>query len=532
MTNVNGCQDLTLLEEVKTSHRDDGQGGGKLKQVSILWQRVQRFGPGFGYYPNPSKSILIVKEDKEDAANTLFKDSKVKITKEGHRDLGAFIGTQLATSGFFADKTQSWIRQINLLAEIAKTQPHAAHAGYFHGLRSKWVFLQRVMVPIGSELESVEKAINEQLIPAILGKDSAVSELYRNLFALPGRFSGLGFDNPTKTAAHHFRSSQIISKQHVELILSNQRELKLDMGKQKLLKEQLKEEREAALESEYQKIYIAADTPLAHAMKLAKQKGASALVTTLPLERYGFIFQNKRDYRDLLCLRYHLHVPDLPPTCDCGKPYSIAHSQQCLTGGFVHARHNEVQKLFAHECSKGGFTDIELEPPLLPIEDEKIDSKRAKLMDGALSDVRVRGFWGNKQNAFFEFRVFSPFASSYSNMTPAECYSRFESTRSAEYEQRINKVDCGNFTPMVMSSSGGMGPRMSMALKQLSARIAEKTNQRLSITFALLRSRFVFCLLRSALICLRGSRSISRPRSPASYEAPADLAASELKLRI
>ena len=90
------------------------------------------------------------------------------------------------------------------------------------------------------------------------------------------------------------------------------------------------------------------------------------------------------------------------------KPYSIAHSQQCLTGGFVHARHNEVQKLFAHECSKGGFTDIELEPPLLPIEDEKIDSKRAKLMDGALSDVRVRGFWGTSKMLFSNLGCFLP----------------------------------------------------------------------------------------------------------------------------
>ena len=151
----------------------------------------------------------------------------------------------------------------------------------------------------------------------------------------------------------------------------------------------------------------------------------------------------------------------------------------------------------------------ELEPPLLPLEREHIDSKRSKLMDGALSDVRVRDFWGNKQNAFFEFRVFNSFAMSYSHMTPEECYERFETTRSAEYEERINKVDCESFTPMVMSSSGGMGPRMTMALKQLATRTAERTNQRLSVTFALLRCRFVFCLLVSP----RLSRSSRRPKS-------------------
>jgi hypothetical protein len=132
---------------------DDGQGGGSLKQVRTLWDRVQRFGPGFGYYPKPSKTILIVKEQHEKAATVLFQDSKVKIKKDGHRDLGAFIGTRPAIKSFVGDKVQSWTRQINLLADIGKTQPHAAHAGYLHGLRSKWVFLQRVMVVGGTEMD-------------------------------------------------------------------------------------------------------------------------------------------------------------------------------------------------------------------------------------------------------------------------------------------------------------------------------------------------------------------------------------------
>ena len=245
------------------------------------------------------------------------------------------------------------------------------------------------------------------------------------------------------------------------------------------------------------------------------------------------MFRCKRDFRDLLRIRYYRPIPGLPSTCVCGKPYTFEHSQQCLNGGFIHQRHNEAQELFAFKCQEAGFKDIELEPPLLPVEDEKIESKRAKLMDGALSDVRVRGFRGNKRNAFFEFRVFNSFAKSYSLLKPAECYERFESTRSAEYEDRINKVDCGSFTPMVMSSSGGMGPRMTMALKHLAERLADKTNQLYSVTFALLRCKFVFCLLRSALVCLRGSRSIRRPKhSPIAHEAPADLAASETNLKL
>ena len=474
-----------------------------------------------------------MKAKQKEAAEASFKDAKVKITTQGNRDLGAFIGTRVATRDYLAGKIERWANQINLLAKIAKTHPHAAHAGYVHGLRGKWVFMQRTMAVAAEMLNSLEKEINEKLIPAIFGLDSAVCKLDRDLFALPGRHSGMGIDNPGKSAAHHLRASQILSNQHVHLILNSQRELKLDEEKQKALKEQLKQEKEVALKAEYDRIYLATSRPMAKAMELAKEKGASALVTTFPIERHNLAFPRSRDFHDLLCLRYNKPVLNLPSQCVCGQTYTVDHSQQCLNGGFIHQRHNEAQELFAFECQRAGLKDIELEPLLLPILGMELESKRAKRMDGARSDVRVRGFWGNQQHAFFEFRVFYSCAKSYSSLKPAECYNRFESTRSAEYEERINKVDCGSFTPMVLSSSGGMGPRMSMALKHLAKITAEKTNQALSVTFALLRCRFVFCLLRSALVCLRGSRSIQRPKfSPASFDAPTVLAASESRLKI
>ena len=104
--------------------------------------------------------------------------------------------------------------------------------------------------------------------------------------------------------------------------------------------------------AEYRRIYLKAPKHLAKSMELAKEKGASALVTTLPLQRHGFTFPCKRDFRDLLCLRYNRPVLGLPSTCRCGEPYTVEHSQQCLYGGFIHQRHNEAQELFAFECHK------------------------------------------------------------------------------------------------------------------------------------------------------------------------------------
>ena len=45
-----------------------------------------------------------------------------------------------------------------------------------------------------------------------------------------------------------------------------------------------------------------------------------------------------------------------------------------------------------------------------------------------------------------------------------------------EYEERINFVDAGSFTPMIASSTGGMGPEMQMALKHLAYLLLAEKN--------------------------------------------------------
>jgi hypothetical protein len=65
---------------------------------------------------------------------------------------------------------------------------------------------------------------------------------------------------------------------------------------------------------------------------------------------------------------------------------------------------------------------------------------------------------------------------------------------------------------MIMTTSGGMGPEMSMALKQLAQKLSAKQNEPYSKVMGTLRVRFVFAMMRSALVCLRGSRTI-KPRT-------------------
>lgn len=190
-------------------------------------------------------------------------------------------------------------------------------------------------------------------------------------------------------------------------------------------------------------------------------------------------------------------------------------------------RHDGPKNLFASLAAKV-FRDVEVEPELEPLSGEVFDRKVANVREGARSDVRIRSFWTRQQSAFFEFRVFYPFAPSYRNKSPHKLYQAFARTRRAQYEQRINQVDAGSFTPMVMSSTGGIGREMKIAIKHLSRLLAEKTNQEYAVVAGLTRARFTFEIARAALVCLRGSRH--RYGNVSNLDLGADLVSAEVRL--
>src|SRR5690242_14173396 len=96
---------------------------------------------------------------------------------------------------------------MDVLSDIAKTQPHAAHAGFVHRVRNKWYYCQRTMRQVADLMQPIEKIIREKFLPTHFGNDMQVSDNERKLYALPGRLVGLGVDNPVLSALHVFRVS-------------------------------------------------------------------------------------------------------------------------------------------------------------------------------------------------------------------------------------------------------------------------------------------------------------------------------------
>lgn len=504
---------FTLNAELPTQawYADDSQGLGRLAAIRKWWDILTEYGPLLGYHPEPSKTYLVVKPHLIDDARLMFEGTGIKITDGGKRDLGAAIGSADFVAEFLHEKVLKWSEQVECLAEFARTQPHASHSVFVHAMRSKWTFAQRTMKSLHEHMGPLEHAIRSKLIPALTGlkRGSSISDDVRDVYALPARWGGLGIDNPVVDSPFKYAESVKFTEQLKRLVRDGEKSLLLDVCDQLSTIKVLEEQRELRYKQRFDDLSRRVSPELSRALAFAKEKGASSVFTMVPVRRYGFCFGAKRDWFDVIRLRYRLPIPGLPSICACGKPYSLDHSQICMTGGFVHMRHDAPKKLFAKWCS-GAFRDIELEPPLEPLSGEAFVYKSAKKEDEARSDVRVRGFWGNYRNAFFEFRVFYPHAQSYKSTKPEALYKQIARTRRREYGERVLQVEDGDFTPMILSSSGGMGEEMSMALKHVGKKVAEEQNLVYSRVAGYLHAMFCFEMMRSALICLRGSRSRSK----------------------
>ncbi len=136
-------------------------------------------------------------------------------------------------------------------------------------------------------------------------------------------------------------------------------------------------------------------------------------------------FQN-----DHINLRYCWPLENLPTTCPgpCGESYTVHHSQICKLSGFTHMRHNDTTNFLA-SCMKEIHNDVETEPKLQPLTGESLRHRTANTDHDARADIRVRGFWIQGRNAFFDTRVFYPHARSYRSKPLKSLFQKMERER-------------------------------------------------------------------------------------------------------
>ena len=108
---------------------DDSTGCGTLDELKEWWMHLCKIGPRYGYNPNPTKTIMIVKNKANlTDAQKIFGPLGVIITCEGQRHLGAVVGTNEFRQAYVNDKISKWVKDIEQLAELAIEEPQAAYS--------------------------------------------------------------------------------------------------------------------------------------------------------------------------------------------------------------------------------------------------------------------------------------------------------------------------------------------------------------------------------------------------------------------
>ena len=506
---------IAILPLIKNLHglckqlwfADDASAGGKIERLKEWWLKLKEVGPAYGCYPNPSKTWLLVKEDQMEMATERFAEFGINITPTGQKHLGSALGSKQFLHGFMEAKITTWASELHKLCEIAKTEPQVAYSALIHGLIGKWTYIMRTTPGVSPLMSPLEEILRNKFIPLITGR-KAITDEERALLALPCRNGGLGIINPTCISCHQYEASLDVTKPLVELIVKQKLECCTEVeSEQRRLKSIIKKNRREHADKEMQKMKLS--ETLRRSVELTSEKGASNWLTALPIDSHGFVL-HKEAFRDALCLRYGWLPDRLPAKCECGANFTIDHALNCPKGAFPILRHNELRDftgdLLAEICH-----DVCVEPILQPLQGGKLDHATANREDKARSDIRARGFWGSsRQRAFFDIKVFNPNAPSNRRQSLEVCYKREERTKKRMYEQRILEIEHGSFTPLVFSTTGGMGKLAQTFYRRLASMLSEKRNTNYSVTLGWLRCQISFSLLRWAITCIRGARSNSR----------------------
>ena len=235
------------------------------------------------------------------------------------------------------------------------------------------------------------------------------------------------------------------------------------------------------------------------------EKGALNWLTVIPIKEMNFNL-NKREFRDAIKLRYDWEIADLLAMCTCGDLFTVDHAMVCQHGGLIIQRHNEIRDLEA-EMLRMVCTDVEIEPVLQEITGEELNRGANKAPDARL-DLHARGFCGRQQSMFFDVRVCHPNADSYRELSLKQIFQLHENEKKRQYSRQVLEVEQGTFTPLVFTSTGGMAnhnARDSIAASQ-SYILSLKKEDDYATTISWISAKVSFAILRSALLCLRGTR--------------------------
>jgi hypothetical protein len=508
-------KELSLIPHIKQIwYADDGGAGGTLEGLRKWWEKIVQLGPDIGYFPNSKKTWLVIKPQYIVEAEVVFSGTGINITSEGpaggQRYLGAALGTPTFIEDYVTNKVKNWVDELEKLSDLAKMEPQLAYSAYTTGLCKRWAYIMRTISGISHLFQPLEDCIKSRFLPAILGGYS-FSEADRVIFGLPTRFGGLAIFNPVEVCQleyeHSTKATNLLKTAILQqkLVMTPQETAEM-LYENKEVKKKISFEKSSHYFKKFLDIKTECTDDKARNLDVLRLKGASSWLTVLPLQEFRYTL-SKQEFVDAISLRYKFPIKGMPKTCACSKPNSIDHALSCAKGGYTAMRHNQIRNLEASFLQEVCY-DVKIEPKLLPLTGETFKLKSANTKPDARSDVSARGVWRAMDKTFLDVRIFHE--GNKSNSGPIDkVFAAHEQEKKRTYNERIIEVEKSYFTPLVFSTSGGMGKEAEKFHKRLATLISNKRNISYSDAISHMRCKLRFSILRTTLTAIRGYRGSS-----------------------
>jgi hypothetical protein len=517
-------------------YADDADGLGKTADA-IKWLRAVRDeGRGIGYRVKESKTVVLAKPEFVDSAKRELKKQGldgvqvVDVSCVSEKDveelllpkyLGVPVGPEAFREAYMEQKVKGWVKELELLGEVAGENPHEAYALLVKGQQAKWRYLLRNLR--GEFMGRVLRPLDEALRKAtdkILGW--AMDDLEYRQAKLPGRCGGLGLMDMEREVRLAYEDSHV-SFEDMRKALIEQKDQPLippkvvwakQRGRARERRNEEEKEMKAVMEEVGPLCRVAMEdcrdmgkrlAPWQHKKKkewLAKRKereelekgmgatkadasdvepeaggeesydpgtGNSAWLSAVPREDVGLRL-DPRTFRMAMNMRCGRQpewmMQKVCPNGACKEAHSLEHSFHCKSS--AHEKHD-----VARDCSFNlagesfPIGSVVKEPHFNEVPRGMVfRCKTTKTESGCRGDLAVRDLWGDGKWGYCDMVFFDPNAKSYAGMSAKRKYEAVAQRKIRENRERVERVDGGSFSPLVCSAFGGLGVEMKSFIRR------------------------------------------------------------------
>jgi hypothetical protein len=339
-----------IPEALQPWYCDDAGAAGRALPNARCLDFLVKFGPTYGYFPEPGKSHYICKADDEPAARQAFEGFGLEINySRGQRYLGGFIGSARKKEEWLGDMVGKWVGAVKALSVVAERYPQTAYAGFTFSLQNEWQYVQRVVADTGPFFQPLEKEIRTSFLPALLGiPPTAIDGDYRQLLTHGIKQGGLAIRNPVDTA-QRIHSTSLAATRYLTESLVREDAGAFDLGvHRKCATKAGRDAREVRLIDELRFLDARARDNPSEARRDKRNSAAGAWLSVFP-NRLNGTDLSADEWRDNVRLRYNHSPLDMPAACDgCGAKMTVEHALSCKVGGLVHIRHDDVADEWRH----------------------------------------------------------------------------------------------------------------------------------------------------------------------------------------